>query len=92
MAVLRYVGPDSAAHLLPEQEHRLTGILSDSPVRVRLSVCFGDRLHPRPRLFEGPGGDCGAGLDFVTITSDRRLKACSFQPSGAPVHTADDVL
>jgi len=92
VAVLRYVGADKGAHLTLEHERRLAGILMDSPVRVRLAVCFGDRLHPLPRLFEGPGGDCGAGLDFVTITSDRRLKACSFQSSGAPVHTAEDVL
>ncbi|WP_437570861.1 radical SAM protein [Sorangium sp. So ce542] len=92
VALLRYVGLDPDNHLGPEGERRLAAIIADSPVRARLSVCFGDRLEPVPRLFEGVDGDCGAGLDFVTITSDRTLKACSFQKRGAPVRSADDVL
>ncbi|MGK4008313.1 radical SAM protein [Sorangium sp. So ce1036] len=92
VALLRYVGLDPHNHLRRDDERRLSEILADSPVRVRLSVCFGDRLEPVPRLFEGVDGDCGAGLDFVTITSDRTLKACSFQKGGVPVRSADDVL
>ncbi|MGK3965492.1 radical SAM protein [Sorangium sp. So ce118] len=92
VALLRYVGLDPDNHLDRDGERRLAEIIADSPVRARLSVCFGDRLEPVPRLFEGVDGDCGAGLDFVTITSDRTLKACSFQKRGAPVRSADDVL
>ncbi|MFO0591020.1 MAG: radical SAM protein [Polyangiaceae bacterium] len=92
VAVLRYVGGDLASHLTAADERALATAILNSPVRARLSVCFGDRLHPVPRLFEGAGGDCGAGLDFVTITSDRRLKACSFQSDGVPVRTAADVI
>jgi len=88
-AVLRYVGNDPKLRLSAEDETRLTAVLAESPLRTRLSVCFGDTLLEVPRLF---GGDCGAGLDFVTITSDRRLKACSFQGGGLPVATADEVL
>lgn len=92
VALLRYVGPGAGEHLAPEEERRLAGIIASSPVRVRLSVCFGDRLHPVPRLFEGSGGDCGAGEDFLTLTSDRAVKACSFQPRGIPVRDAADVI
>ncbi|WP_438028197.1 radical SAM protein [Sorangium sp. So ce233] len=92
VALLRYVGLDPDNHLDRDGERRLAEIIADSPVRARLSVCFGDRLEPVPRLFDGVDGDCGAGLDFVTITSDRTLKACSFQKRGAPVRSADDVL
>ncbi|HYI00003.1 radical SAM protein [Hyalangium sp.] len=88
-AVLRYVGNDPRLRLSAADEARLTAVLAESPLRTRLSVCFGDTLVEVPRLF---GGDCGAGLDFVTLTSDRRLKACSFQGSGIPVASADEVL
>ena len=88
-AVLRYVGNDPRLRLGRADEARLTAMLAESPLRTRLSVCFGDTLVEVPRLF---GGDCGAGLDFVTLTSDWRLKACSFQRGGIPVASADDVL
>ncbi|NTX04591.1 radical SAM protein [Myxococcus sp. CA040A] len=88
-ALLRHVGDDAKLRLSPSDEARLTEVLADSPLRTRLSVCFGDTLTEVPRLF---GGDCGAGLDFVTLTSDRRLKACSFQGGGLPITSAEDVL
>ncbi len=88
-AVLRYVGNDPRLRLSAVDEARLTAVLAESPLRARLSVCFGDTLLEVPRLF---GGDCGAGLDFVTLTSDRRLKACSFQGGGIPVASVEDVL
>ncbi|MBK8257723.1 MAG: radical SAM protein [Polyangiaceae bacterium] len=89
VAVLRYVGMEVDNHLGPDGEQQLAEILKQSPLRVRLSVCFGDRLA-LPRLFET--SDCAAGLDFVTIGSDKTIKACSFQAAAVPVYTADDVL
>ncbi|MDY7229775.1 radical SAM protein [Hyalangium rubrum] len=88
-AVLRYVGNDPRLRLSAADEARLTAVIAESPLRARLSVCFGDTLVEVPRLF---GGDCGAGLDFVTLTSDRRLKACSFHGSGFQVSSAEEVL
>ncbi|MFY2562863.1 radical SAM protein [Corallococcus terminator] len=88
-ALLRYVGSDAKLRLSVSDEARLTEVLAESPLRTRLSVCFGDTLTEVPRLF---GGDCGAGLDFITLTSDRRLKACSFQGGGLPITSAEDVL
>lgn len=89
VAFLRYVGPDLRLHLAPADEARLTSIVERCSMRTRLSVCFGDRLEDVPRLF---GGDCGAGRDFVTLTSDRRIRGCSFQDDAAEVRTAQDVL
>ncbi|MBU8895327.1 hypothetical protein DRW03_15110 [Corallococcus sp. H22C18031201] len=89
VALLRYVGPDARLHLNARDEARLTQAVAASPLRTRLSVCFGDALVEVPRLFEG---DCGAGLDFVTLTSQRELKACSFQARGIPIASAQDVL
>ncbi|MBJ6759762.1 radical SAM protein [Myxococcaceae bacterium JPH2] len=89
VALLRYVGPEARLHLNARDEARLTQVVAESPLRTRLSVCFGDALVEVPRLFDG---DCGAGLDFVTLTSQRELKACSFQSRGIPIASAEDVL
>lgn len=96
VALLSYVGPDPALHLSADDDTRVAAAVAAAPagLRVRLSVCFGDRMHEVPRLFAGVAGDgdCGAGLDFVTLTSDRRLEACSYQRGGLPITSADDVL
>lgn len=92
VALLRYVGPDPALHLDAAGERAVCALVAASPLPTKLSVCFGDRLEPVPRLPVGAPGDCGAGLDFVVITSDRRLKACSFHDEGGSVADAEDVL
>ena len=65
----------------------------DAPVPCRVSVCFGDRL-PVPRLFDGSDGtgDCGAGLDFVSLTPDKRVQACSFQDESLPAESSAQIL
>ena len=47
-------------------------------------------MAPVPRLFTR--GDCGAGRDFLVLTSDRRVMPCSFHHRSDPVQTAADVL
>ena len=91
-ALLSYVGSDAAMHLSSDDERQLAKLVAESPIRARLSVCLGDRLAPLPRLFDGVDGDCGAGSDFAVLTSDRRLKACSFHGDGIAVESASDVL
>jgi MoaA/NifB/PqqE/SkfB family radical SAM enzyme len=92
VSLLSYVGPDPARHLDAADDRRLAAIVTDSPLPCRLSVCFGDRIAV-PRLFTGDDRtDCGAGRDFVTITPDRRVQACSFQDRGLPATSAADVL
>lgn len=98
VSILTYIG-DSARQLSADGRLRLAAILARSPLPARLSVCAGDRI-PVPRLFDGVDGtgDCGAGYDFVSITPDRRLQACSFQDRGLardhelPARTADEIL
>lgn len=91
-AILRYVGRDPSLHLDAQQESELAQIILHSPLRVRVSACFGDRLHALPLLFSGVDGDCGAGRDFLVVTSDKRLKACSFHDATVPFTTVADAL
>ena len=93
VSLLSYVGPDPRLHLSPQGRVRLAAIIDGSPVACRLSVCFGDSV-PAPRLFDGSDhtGDCGAGLDFVSITPDQRMQACSFHDGGLPAASAAEVL
>jgi MoaA/NifB/PqqE/SkfB family radical SAM enzyme len=86
--LLSYKGSDAALHLSPAQQarfdeavtrlHRVLG----ARLALKVDVCWGDRLHHTPRLFED--GDCGAGSLFLSITSDRRVLACSFADDGVP--------
>jgi MoaA/NifB/PqqE/SkfB family radical SAM enzyme len=93
VSLLAYVGPDRDKHLDRAARARLASIVNDAPLACRLSVCFGDRV-PVSRLFDGAdgSGDCGAGIDFVSITPDRRVQGCSFQGGGLPGRTAGEVL
>lgn len=86
VALLRYVGPDSSEHLTRDDELNVEAIIARSPVRIRVSTCFGDRFPTLPRLVNT--GDCGAGEDFLVVTSDRRSKACSFQTTTHAISTA----
>ncbi|PMX22225.1 hypothetical protein, partial [Pseudomonas sp. MPR-R2A4] len=76
VSLLAYVGADSRRHLTPAGETRLAAIVRGSTIACRVSVCFGDRLA-LPRLFDGAddAGDCGAGVDFVTIAPDKRVQS-----------------
>ena len=72
---------------------QLVAIVEDAPLQCRLSVCFGDTV-PLPRLFDGADGcgDCGAGVDFVSITPDQRMQGCSFHDGGLPARNAQEIL
>ena len=94
--LLSYNGADRGLHLsLPQSLdlanrvatlHRAIG----SSGRISLSVCWGDRMAPVPRCLDRRG--CGAGRDFVVLTSDKRLMPCSFHDFSVPVRDAADVL
>lgn len=90
VALLRYVGPDAARELSADDATFLTHVIAHSPLPVRLSTCFGEQLPDVPRLF--PQGDCGAGDEFVVVTSDGRTKACSFQAQSVAFDGADGLL
>ncbi len=93
VSLLSYVGRDPAMMLGPAGEEQLASIIAASPLPVRVSVCFGARLSV-PRLWNGVDdeGDCGAGVDFLSITPDRRAQSCSFQEESFPIASAEDAL
>lgn len=94
--LLGYNGRDAGMHLpitaMPELARRVGALARALQGRavVKLDVCWGSRLADVPRLL--PRGDCGAGRDFVVITSDRTLMPCSFHTTALPFRDADDVL
>lgn len=76
VSILTYVG-EPALLLSPTGRQRLKNIIGQSPLPCRLSVCAGDMGLP---AFSAGfvAGDCGAGHDFISITADQRVQACSF--------------
>jgi hypothetical protein len=94
--LLSYNGPDRALHLGEAQSADLANRVAvlhralRGRGRVSLSVCWGDRMAPVPRYLDRQG--CGAGRDFVVLTSDKRMMPCSFHHLSFPVRTAADVL
>jgi MoaA/NifB/PqqE/SkfB family radical SAM enzyme len=94
--LLAYNGSDPELHLSPRLDRELARIILDLHARhgaalaLRLSVCFG-----RP-LFEVPQfpiqADCGAGDDFITIDSEKRILPCSFHANAIPVDSPNRAL
>ncbi|MBL8934964.1 MAG: radical SAM protein [Archangium sp.] len=90
VALLRFIGHDASKELTPAELRSLSSIVREAPVRVRLSTCFANTLSDVPRLFAA--SDCGAGSDFVTVTSDQKLKACSFHHDAMPFESAEHAI
>lgn len=84
--LLSYKGADPLLHLGPAEQlafdasaARLYRTLSGR-LELKVDVCWGHRLRETPRLFDD--GDCRAGSMFLSITSHRRVLACSFADEG----------
>ncbi len=92
VSLLNYVG-EPCRILSANGRRRLADIISASPIPCRVSVCFGDALGV-PRLMAGAQneGNCGAGSDFITVTPDQKVQACSFQSHAFPGATADEIM
>jgi len=94
--LLSYNGWDAALHLDAGQacdlatRTRLLGQALAGRAVLKLDVCWGDRLEGVPRLFDQ--SDCGAGRDFLVLTSDRRVMPCSFHHLSLPVSSAAEVM
>jgi MoaA/NifB/PqqE/SkfB family radical SAM enzyme len=93
--LLSYNGDDRALHLsraetmvLAAQVQTLSRALPG--IRIALDVCWGERLAAVPRLLDT--GDCGAGSEFLVVTSDARVMPCSFHQVSFAAATADDVM
>ncbi|MCL4876599.1 MAG: radical SAM protein [Anaerolineae bacterium] len=93
--LLSYKGADSSMHLSRAQIDTLTDFVNrmyqslNGLAQIKLDVCWGDALPDVPRLFNLP--DCGAGDEFLSITSDKHIKPCSFHHWVIPFETLDDV-
>ncbi len=95
--LLGYKGSERKMHLNRPQRQVLADFVNQmyqrfgSAVQIKLDVCWGSSLPDVPRLFTAD--DCGAGDGFLSITSDKRVKVCSFQQSngGIPFATLPDV-
>lgn len=92
VSLLGFVG-EPARLLSPRSRRQLADIALASPLPCRVSVCFGSSLA-LPRLMAGfdNDDDCGAGRDFVTVTSSQHVQACSFQECGFAGDSASAIL
>jgi hypothetical protein len=96
LLLLSYNGRDPAMHLFRAQSDALAARVArlsralGGRARVKLDVCWGERMEAVPQLFGTR--PCAAGREFVVLTSDRRMSACSFHHRSFAVASADDVL
>lgn len=94
--LLSYNGNDLSLHLSQQQALQLANrvkILARAlapKVQLKLSVCWGERMEAVPQLFAN--NDCGAGREFLVITSDKKVMPCSFHQVAIPVNSASEVL
>lgn len=95
--LIGYKGHDPALHFSPDDYARFSDFVNrmyqrfGKAITLKLDVCWGDHLPDIPRLFTHE--DCGAGDDFLSITSHKHIKACSFQQTNVGIHfdTLSDV-
>ena len=93
--LLGYKGADRSMHLNRQQVDEFAAFVNkmyaalNGLAQIKLDICWGDALSGVPRLFER--GDCGAGDDFLSITSDKQIKPCSFHQWTIPFETLADV-
>lgn len=95
--LIGYKGEDSALHLKPDELRQFSTFVNKvhtalgSSVTLKLDVCWGDALADVPRLFQS--SDCGAGDEFLSITSDKHVKGCSFMatPTSSAFETVEDL-
>ncbi len=82
---LSYKGSDPALHLSPRETRMFDDSLAKLHERLphvafKVDVCWAGRLVKAPQLLNEP--DCGANIDFLSLTSDKRVLACSFANQG----------
>lgn len=93
--IISYKGDDPALHFRPTDYQRLERFILKAydrlgeQVSLKLDSCWGNHLPAVPRLFSQD--DCHAADDFISITSDKRMKPCSFHHLSAPFQTLAEV-
>lgn len=91
--LISYKGSDRALHLDAADRARLSAHLNAAyerlgdQVQFKLDTCWD--LPDVPRLFTSD--DCGASDAILSITSDKRVKPCSFHHLGKPFASVDDL-
>jgi len=88
--LLGYKGADPSLHLNPTEFARLRATLRRlEGLPLKLDVCWHPRLGDVAQLFAK--SDCGAGDEFLALTADRQVQACSFSGLRTPFETIDDL-
>jgi MoaA/NifB/PqqE/SkfB family radical SAM enzyme len=94
--LLSYNGQDSALHINTDSASELATRIAvvaqalTNKCQIKLDVCWGERMDGVPRLFNRH--DCGAGRDFIVLTSDRKIQPCSFHQVKINVENAQDIM
>jgi MoaA/NifB/PqqE/SkfB family radical SAM enzyme len=92
---LSYKGDDPALHLSPRELRMFDDSLAKlhehfgNRVAFKVDVCWATRLVRAPQLLDAP--DCGANIDFLSLTSDKRVLACSFANAGVPFTSVAEI-
>ncbi|MFT5357684.1 MAG: MoaA/NifB/PqqE/SkfB family radical SAM enzyme [Polyangiales bacterium] len=100
--LLSYNGRDADMHLsvadtsmLAERVRLLSRALRGR-CTIKLDICFGERMDAVPQLLNGGWSEgaagCPAGREFVVVTSDRRVAACSFHHRSFAAASAEELL
>lgn len=85
---LSYKGDDPSLHLSPRECAMFDESLAKlhatfgSRLDLKVDVCWANRLVKAPQLLYED--DCQANVDFLSITSDKRVLSCSFKAGGIP--------
>lgn len=100
--LLSYNGRDASLHLSPKETAALSRQVQllaralRGRCAIKLDICFGERMEAVPQLIEGGWSEgakgCPAGREFVVVTSDRRVSACSFHHESFPAKTPEALL
>jgi MoaA/NifB/PqqE/SkfB family radical SAM enzyme len=92
---LSYKGDDPGLHLsdrecrmFDESLAKLHEMLGRR-IAFKVDVCWATRLVHSPQLLDAP--DCGANIDFLSITSDKRVLSCSFAKGGVPFDAIPEI-
>lgn len=94
--LLSYNGYDQSMHLSTAESRDLSSRITTlakalaTRCQIKLGVCWGEQMQAVPRLFNK--SDCGAGRDFIVLSSEKTVQPCSFHQLAFPVRTAADVM
>jgi MoaA/NifB/PqqE/SkfB family radical SAM enzyme len=94
--LLSYNGGERSLHLSSAQTASLASSVAvlhralRHRARISLDVCWGERMAPLPRYLQR--NDCGAGRDFLVLTSDKKLMPCSFHHEAFAVSSANEIM